>query len=479
MAQTVSRRGLLQGAGAIAAAGALQPGVSWAAGDVTARLARYMAGALKAELPADAAIACKQRILDTFGAMISGAKLKPGLSAAAYVRGLGGTRQANVIASGFRTSTVNAALANAMFAHADETDDIEPITKAHPGSSSVPAALALAEKNGASGVEFMRAVALGYDLGCRLLLALGPTLVRGAHRSAEGTASTFCALGAAAPLARLNEQQMAFAVSYAAQQVSGLWSWVDDTDHIEKAFDFAGMGARNGVGAVTMVEAGMTGVPNVLDGVHNLFLALSVKPNPEAMVGGLGSLFYVTQSAIKTYSVGYPNQSALDALLTLRRLHGLTPENVQSILVKLPSDAIGIVTGSALPDVNCDHLVSLALVKGGVSFKDSHDSSLPHDPVLMAARAKVQVVADPILDDPIAPRGAIVQVTTTDGRRVEHHTRFPPGAKENPLSTEGLNAKVRDLTVPVIGAARATKLIDQINNLEQVEDVRSLRSLWA
>src|SRR4051812_43756320 len=139
-----------------------------------------------------------------------------------YVRALGGTEQASVAASGVRRTAANAPPANAVCAHADETDDFEPVTKAHPGCSAVPAALAIAEKEGRSGEEFIRAVALGYDLCCRLLLALGPDLVRGTHRSAEGTGSTFGALGAAASLARLDEQGMRFAISYAAQQVSGL-----------------------------------------------------------------------------------------------------------------------------------------------------------------------------------------------------------------------------------------------------------------
>ena len=64
-----------------------------------------------------------------------------------------------------------------------------------------------------------------------------------------------------------------------------MWSWVKDHDHIEKAFDFAGMGARNGVMAVSMVQAGLTGVDDVLDGTHNKFIAtLSTKPQPEEMV---------------------------------------------------------------------------------------------------------------------------------------------------------------------------------------------------
>ena len=61
---------------------------------------------------------------------------------------------------------------------------------------------------------------------------------------------------------------------------------MDDEDHVEKAFDFAGMGARNGVMAVTMVEEGMTGVSDVLDGNHNLFVALSTEPKFEAMLEG-------------------------------------------------------------------------------------------------------------------------------------------------------------------------------------------------
>jgi 2-methylcitrate dehydratase PrpD len=474
-----SRRRFLQSAGAAAAMAAGPVPMTLAADDgVTARLARYMVAARDRALPDAVLVACKHRILDTFAAMVSGARMNPGVMAVKYVRGLGGAPQASVVGADFRTTAVNAALANGMCAHADETDDFEPVTKAHPGSNVVPAALAIAEREGRSGEEFVRAVALGYDLCCRLLMALGPDLVRGSHRSAEGTSATFGALGAAASLAQLDEQGMRFAISYAAQQVSGLWSWVKDHDHVEKAFDFAGMGARNGVTAVDMVQAGLTGVDDVLDGAHNLFIALSAKPQPEEMVKDLGARFYVTLSAIKTFSVGYPIQSPLDALLTLRRQHGLIPGNVRSILVKLPTDAMGIVGRSAMPDVNCQHLVAVALVKGSVSFVDSHDVALMQDPVILEQRAKVSLVGDEALMDPAAPRGAVVEVTLTDGRKVDHFTKFPPGTRENPLSTEAVSAKARDLMAPVLGAGKTEKLIDEINGLERAADIRALRPLF-
>jgi 2-methylcitrate dehydratase PrpD len=475
--QTLSRRRVLQSAGAIAALAVSPIRMAAAEADVTGRLARYMVSAREHALPQNVMIECKHRILDTFGAMVSGSRMNPGVMAVKYVQGLGGAEQASVIGASFRTTTVNAALANAMCAHADETDDFEPVTKAHPGSVVVPAALAIAEKEGRSGEEFIRAVALGYDLTCRLLMALGPDLVRGSHRSAEGTSSSFGALGAAASLARLDERGMRFAISYAAQQVSGLWSWVKDEDHVEKAFDFAGMGARNGVTAVSMVQAGLTGVADVLDGTHNLFIALSTDPKPEAMLEGLGSRFYVAETAIKTFSVGYPIQSPLDAVLTLRKKFGLTPDNVRSIFVKLPTDATGIVSKSAMPDVNCPHLVAVALVKGAVSFADSHDQALMHDPRILEQRAKVTVTGEAALMDPAAPRGAIVEVTLTDGRKVDHFTKFPPGTKENPLSTEAVSAKARDLIAPVLGSDKTEKLIEQINKLETVDDIRLLRPL--
>src|SRR6202795_1217442 len=232
---------------------------------ITGQLATYMAQARDMRLAPPVGPAAKHRIRDALAAMGCGSHLPAGEMAIAFARAQGGVAEATVLATDIRTSAVNAALANGMFAHADETDDFEPVTKAHPGSHVVPAALAMAEREGGSGAELLRAVTLGYDVCCRFLMALGPDLVRGTHRSAEGVGSTFSSVAAAASLARLDEAGMRYALSYAAQQVSGLWSWTSDTEHVEKAFDFAGMGARNGVTAVTMVQAGLTGVRDVMD----------------------------------------------------------------------------------------------------------------------------------------------------------------------------------------------------------------------
>ena len=446
--------------------------------DLTGQLARYMVAARESSLPPKALLDAKHRVLDALSAMISGSRLRPGELAIRFARAQGGVPESTVFATDIRTSAINAALVNGMFAHSDETDDVDPLTKAHPGSSVVPAALAMAEREERSGMEVLRAVALGYDLGCRFLVALGTDLVRGSHRGAECPVATIGSMAAAASLARLDETGMNFAFSYAAQQVSGLWSWVRDPDHIEKAFDIGGMGARNGVTAVVMVQMGFTGVRDVLSGTHNAIAALAAQPHPEAMLADLGTRFFVSETGIKTFSVGYPNQAPLDAFLALRRQYGLRADNVERIVVRLPEDGPGIVSNSPMPDVNCQYLVATALIEGAVSFANSHSRERMADPQIRAIMQRVQVVGDPKLNDPAAPRSGLVEVTLSDGRTVSHFTRFPPGTKENPVDTEGMNAKARDLIAPVLGAQRTETLIQRVNALDEVGNMREfIRSL--
>lgn len=469
-----NRRRLLQGTGAAAALTLVPARALLAAENLTGRLASYMAASRDTALPDAVMTDAKHRILDTVAAIVSGSALAPGVAALKFIRTQGGVQEASVLASNVRTSAINAALINGMFAHSDESDDFEPITKAHPGSATVPAALAMAEKDHRGGTEFIRAVALGYDVGCRFLLALGRDHVRETHRGAEAHFATIGAMATAASLARFDERAMRYAISYGAQQVSGLWSWVDDNDHVEKAFDFSGMGARNGVTAAVMVQSGFTGVRDVLDGTHNLIRALSSRPDPEAMVADLGRRYFISESSIKTFMVGYPNQAAIDAMLKVAREHDITPAKVERVVVRLPEDAVRIVSRSPMPDVNCQYLVATALVEGGVSFEHSHSREHMSVPAIRAIMERVTVVGDARLNDPAAPRGSIVEVTLKDGRTVSRHTRFPPGTRENPLDTAGVNAKARDLMTPVLGRERTESAIAQFNELEKVADVGAL-----
>src|SRR5262252_8929846 len=253
----------------------------------------YIATALKKPLPAKVTEVTKHHLLDTLAAMVSGSRLLPGERALAYIKAQGGTKEACVPGSRVVTTVVNAALAGGMLAHADETDDSHAPSLTHPGCGIVPAALAMAERERRNGAGLLRAVALGYDVGCRLTQSLNAYEFRNDGHSTHSFGPMFGAAAAAGALAGLQERQVRHLLSFTAQQASGISCWMRDRKHVEKAFDFGGMPARNGVTAATMVAHGFTGVGDVFAGERNFFVAYGRKPDPNVLVRGLGATYEI------------------------------------------------------------------------------------------------------------------------------------------------------------------------------------------
>ena len=260
----------------------------------------------------------KQHILDTFAAMISGSQLPPGKFDLKFAAAYAGAKTCTIAASKLLAGPMEAALINGLLAHSDETDDTHPRSQSHPGAPIVPAALAAGERFGISGVRFLNAVALGYDIGTRFDMTLGKLEYMAAtHRSTHALCANFGAAAAAGCAAGLSAQQMRWLLSYAAQDASGLATWQRDIDHIEKAFDFAGMGARNGVTAALLVEAGGTGVDDVLSGADNFFLAFGPLNDTAMLTDQLGARFEIASTDFKKWTVGSPIQAPLDAMVAL------------------------------------------------------------------------------------------------------------------------------------------------------------------
>ena len=156
---------------------------------------------------------------------------------------------------------------------------------------------------------------LGYDIGTRVTMTLATANFEvGSHQSSHSVAGTFGSAAAAASAASLNAQQMRWLLDYAAEQASGLTDWQRDTDHIQKAFVFAGMPARSGVTAAVVVQSGWTGVDDVLSGPYNFLLAYAPKADPAKLIEKLGERYEVTRTNIKKWTVGSPIQAPLDAL---------------------------------------------------------------------------------------------------------------------------------------------------------------------
>src|SRR5690349_21718533 len=170
-------------------------------------LATYIAKAGKRPLPKPVAEKTKHHVLDTIAAMVSGSRLLPGEKAISFIKTQGGTAEATVIGSRVVTSAVNAAHANGMLGHADETDDSHAPSLTHPGCGIVPAALAMGEREGRDGRALLRAVALGYDVGCRLTQSLDAYQFREDGHSTHSFGPMFGAAAAAGALAGVNRQQ--------------------------------------------------------------------------------------------------------------------------------------------------------------------------------------------------------------------------------------------------------------------------------
>jgi len=442
----------------------------------TSALADYVAKTLDRELPAEVVARTKLHVLDTLAAIVSGSRLKAGYLAARYVDSLGGKPQAIVIGTGIVTSAVNAALANAMAAHADETDDTNPIGPVHLGCGAVPTALATAELAGRTGQDLLRAVTLAYDIGARMVSALGVGQASRRH-SPSCLMTTFVAAAAAAAMLRLNARQVRHTFSYAAQQASGIGFWTRDSEHVEKAFDFGGMGARNGVMAATMVAMGFSGVEDPFSGADNIYTALADTPAPEKLLAELGSSYAVFGTTIKKWTVGSPLQSVLDSVAALLDDPGVRADNIKHIRVDVPTASLRIVDNSTVPDLCLQHLVAMMIVDRGASFASVHDGARMSDPKVLAVRKLIELVGSQELQTAVPVRQAIVRIETADGRSLNHRTYVVRGTAGNPMDAKEVEAKALDLMAPVLGAGRANELIAAIGNLERIDLVSRLRPL--
>ena len=441
----------------------------------TARLADYIAGTLDRPLPDDVAFHAKMHVLDTFAAMVSGSRLKPGVLAGRYVQSLGGKPDATVVGSRFLTNCVQAAFANAMSACADETDDTNPVGPVHLGAMSVPAALAIAETAGRSGAEFLRAVTMGYDIGARVVAALG--VDENAKRfGPNSVTSSFVSTAVSAALLRLDQRQVRYSLTYAAQQASGTGIWKRDHEHIQKAFDYAGAGARNGVMAATMVAMGFNGAEDPFSGDPGVFSAIAEKPAPEKLLADLGSKYAVMDTTIKKWTVAAPLQSVLDGVSELLKDAAVRPGNITRITVEMPAYSLAIVDNAATPDLCAQHLVAMMIADHGAGFASIHDASRMKDPKVLAIRSLVTLKGSTAFDTARPARQSIVTIETRE-RTVSKHTIYVRGLKENPMTWDEVEAKALDLMTPVLGAARTRTLITAVSHLEAFGPIARLRPL--
>ena len=429
-------------------------------------LVEYMIAARQSSLPAEVLQKGKNHLLDSLAAIVSGSTLKPGKLGLQHAREQGGEGQCSVLGSDFRTTPITAAFANGMAGHADETDDSN--SQLHPGCAIVPAALAMGELRGRDGESLLRAVILGYDIGFRFHQAFEP-------RSTSFGATFGCAAAAGA-LAELDALRLRYLVSYAAQQASGSRAWVGDDDHIEKAFDYAGMPARNGVTAALLVTSGFTGNRDVLEGDQGIVKTYAPCDSGK-LLKDLGQRFTITGCLVKKYPVGSPMMETVDATLALLSKHSVQASDIEKVIVRIPEGGARTVNNRHMPDVNVQYMVASILIDGKLTFESAHDYERFKDPRVLALKERVQLIGDAEMER-LGPRfQGQIEVIFKGGNSLREHVANCRGRPENPMDPEEVEKKAAWLMTPVLGKNNVDRIIGSIRAIETVSSTRDLTKL--
>ena len=442
------------------------------------RVSEYIAEALNRPLPPEVHEKAEHHILDTLAAIAVGSGLKPGKVGMAFAEAEGGKPACTIGFSDRRSSLVHASFAVGMLAGAGETDDSHYLARMHPGCAIVPPILATSEQLDLSGEQFLRAVVLGYDIGCRVTMALDEALLDGAFHSPHSIGGLFGGTAGCSALRGFDPVRVRYALSYAVQQAAGVTCWMRDPEHCEKAFVFGGNPARNAANAALLVACGFTGGSDPFHGQHNFFDCYSPAPARSVMETGLGESFEIMRAMIKKWTVGSPIQPALDSSQALLREHGFSPDDIVSIAAVLPDKETKIISNRHMPEICLQHLVAVMLVDGDVTLESSHDYERMKDPAILAVRSRITLVPDAEMTRTPPPRQARIEITLKDGRVVSHHTPATRGTPDNPMSREEVESKAVRLMAPIIGDARTEGIVDAVRNLGSIT-VRDLTTLMA
>lgn len=408
--------------------------------------------------------------LDTLAAMASGSRLLPGAQGRRYVAGRSGgaVGPCTVVGARRATTPLYAAIANGMAAHADETDDSHAMSLTHPGCSVVPAALAMAEERGRSVGELVRAVSVGYDVGCRY----GRMINKGrgdVHRSGLSSHSVFGgtgAIAAACTLCDFGEEEVGYAFSYYAQLASGVTNWVRDGRHVLKAFVFAGMPASHAVLAADLVGAGWDGPPDPFSGDPNWPDALVAAPKEWELFDDLGDRFEVEEATIKKYSVGSPAQAAVEAAVEMTAGTAIEPDRIRRIEIHLPADSAGVVDGRHMPSINVQYLVAATLTRGAFSFALAHDEEYFASPTVAGLRERTTLVPDPALEG--TRYGELTVEVEGEGAPRHRRVEDVQGTPRNPMPAEQVVAKATELLAPVTGDGPAERVVELVTGCAEV-----------
>lgn len=453
---------------------------------ITGELSRFSAEISVAQLPAPVVERARFLVLDLVGNIVRArhdAESTASFLAATRAMGLA-AGNAGVFGDASRYTPGGAAFLNGALAHSLDFDDTHAAGSLHPGAPVIPAALAAGEMVGASGADVLAAIIAGYEITCRVALALpaGEHYDRGFHPTA--TCGAFGAAAAAARVFGLDaagvEGAMGTVLSQAAGSlqflVNGAWT---------KRFQ-VGWAAMNGLMAATLVREGFKGTIEALEGRHGFLRAYAPNPKPERAVQDLGTVFELMHTAVKPYPSCRYGHASIDAALALRAENGLKPEEIEHVTLGLPRSGMMLV--GQPPEKKQDprnvvdgqfsgpFVVASALATGAMGW-DSYQ--LLQDATVRSLLPKISSELDPEIEAEFPANMSGKVTIAARGQSFVRKVVVPKGEPSNFLTEAELRAKFSGLAEAVLGPERTARLASEVLAIDTLSDVSSLMRLAA
>jgi 2-methylcitrate dehydratase PrpD len=442
---------------------------------VTKKLANFVVETTFDDLPEEVTEHAKICILDWIGVALAGSLEPPSRIITSIIKEMAGREEAAVIGIGFKTSCIDAALANGVIGHSIELDDIHEEAIIHPAVTVVPAALAVAEREDMGGKDLITAVTLGYEVAIRIGRAVNPSHYRFWHPT--GTCGTFGAAAAAGKLLNLDKKGMAHAFGIAGTGAAGL---IEVFGTMSKPFN-AGRAAMGGVMGALLAQKGFTSSTDILEAEKGYLRAVAGEFDIEKVTEKLGKDFELMNNIFKRHASCGHTHGAIDAVLKIVEKYGVEAEDIGEILVGTYPIALSTTSEKYEPRIGDEakfslpYCVAAALIYGKVGPEEFSTKKMTHPKILDLSK-KVKVFVDQeYVDARLGP--AKVKIHTKSGDEYLSRVDAPKGYPKNPLTKRELEAKFKDLSSLVLSEERINDVLKAVNNLEHIDRVKDLCAL--
>jgi hypothetical protein len=456
--------------------------------DVTTRapISRQLANfalALRVEdIPADVMAQAKRHVLDSLGIALAASGYDYAARTAAAISGLAGIGSHPVIGMALRLPLRDAVMLNGALVHGLDYDDTHSDAIVHGSASAVPTALHMAREHGASGAEALLAYLLGIEAGARI----GAAAQNGFHLVGfhpTGMVGAFgCAL-TAGRLAGATAAQVTAAQGVLLSMAAGSMEFLEDGSWTKRIHPgWAGFAA---ITATALARQGFKAPAAAYEGRFGLFRSHMQDRAPADLsrcTERLGELWEMRNVALKPYPCCHFNHAFADAALTLRAAHGLQPEHIKHITVRIHPGQVKVVcepeASKKVPANSYDaqfsvhYAVASCLLHGRFTLDELEEESI-RDPRALALCARTSYETDETSRFPRYYSGELV-IETIDGRTLRHREEFNRGSDGNPLSAADVEAKFLDNAQRRVSPDRARRILDLVMGLDAAPDVLAL-----